>query len=137
MRFRKTVSCRRATHLPFQQRHALLATRFAPCRFSLPGYENGAQSVSLPADDTAIAAADSVELESEQANVSPEQQIETLALPRQPKYHLDLPRAIVGLVLGGTTAWYVARNTRGNSADDDETEQSDGGQNPTDQPDKK
>lgn len=97
--------------------------------FSLPGYENGAQSVSLPADDTAIAAADSVELESEQANVSPEQQIETLeaALASQ-NTTLIFQGAIVGLVLGGTTAWYVARNTRGSSADDDETEQLDGGQ---------
>jgi predicted CXXCH cytochrome family protein len=98
--------------------------------FSLPGYESGAKNVSLPAEDAAAGDAESAEAKPEVVRVSPEQQIETLeaALASQ-NTTLIFQGAIVGLVLGGTTAWYVARNTRGQSAEDEEeaVEQSDDG----------
>jgi predicted CXXCH cytochrome family protein len=97
--------------------------------FSLPGYENGAQSVSLPAAETVTEDVESAETEPVEQLISSEQKIETLeAALASHNTTLIFQGAIVGLVLGGTTAWYVARNTRGNSHDDeDETEQADGG----------
>lgn len=96
--------------------------------FSLPGYESGPQSVSLPADATAVPQEESAEAATdEEERLSPEQRIETLeaALASQ-NTTLIFQGAFVGLVLGGTTAWYVARNTRGNGGD--QLEQDDDGQ---------
>ena len=81
--------------------------------FSLPGFEDGAQNgtdgdVNLP---TVI----EEELNNgvEEEGLSPEQQVQALeaALASQ-NVTLIFQGGIVGLVLGGSTAWFVAQNIR-------------------------
>lgn len=90
--------------------------------FSLPGYEEGAsQAVAAHGDGDAPAAVageeeeqagESVAVE-EEPGLSPDQQIQTLeaALANQNATTL-FQGGLIGLVLGGSTAWIVANNTQ-------------------------
>ena len=83
--------------------------------FSLPGYENGAASAT--GDDTTFQVSDKTADEDAEPGgreeLSPEQRLQTLeaALASQ-NMSLLFQGAVVGLVLGGSTAWIVAQNVR-------------------------
>jgi hypothetical protein len=97
--------------------------------FSLPGYEAGAKAalengttegevapISLAFvggdgdDDTAV---------TEEEELSPEQQIQALETALASRnISLLFQGAIVGLVLGGTTAWFIAHNIRARDRED-------------------
>ena len=90
--------------------------------FSLPGYENGARVANgdtngeVPADE-GIASTPNTEavFPSILEGTNPEQQIQTLeaALASQ-NVTMIFQGGIVGLVLGGSTAWFIANNIRTN-----------------------
>lgn len=90
--------------------------------FSLPGYENGAKAANggqMSAEEEVTLAAETA---SEQEVLSPEQRLQTLeaALASQ-NLSLLFQGGVVGLVLGGSTAWIVANNVRkGREEDEDE-----------------
>lgn len=96
--------------------------------FSLPGYENGAAAASIHSTEVAAVAgelsdsAGSVEPEAE--GITPEQRLQALeaALASQ-NISLLFQGAIVGLVLGGSTAWVISQNIRRR---DDDKENGDG-----------
>ena len=83
--------------------------------FSLPGYENGAASAT--GDDTTFHVSDKAADEDAEPGgrevMSAEQRLQTLeaALASQ-NMSLLFQGAVVGLVLGGSTAWIVAQNVR-------------------------
>jgi predicted CXXCH cytochrome family protein len=85
--------------------------------FSLPGYENGA-SAAVTATITATAAiSESEMLHAEattlQSSLTSEQQIQALETALASRQMGNLFQGgLIGLVLGGSTAWFVARNTR-------------------------
>ena len=95
--------------------------------FSLPGYEHGAAAASEaagegeaaePADAETIQVADTTAAAIE---MSPEQRIQTLeASLASRNMALLFQGAIVGLVLGGSTAWLVAQNMKRNRTTNDE-----------------
>lgn len=95
--------------------------------FSLPGYEHGAKNG--PNSQVMADAGDEEPLEEEATEVveasvlSPEQQIQALesALASQ-NITLLFQGAIVGLVLGGSTAWIVANNVRTRKTKEKESE---------------
>ncbi len=96
--------------------------------FSLPGYEHGAanRDVDLVEVSAEAAEADALEAETEIAEatmLSPEQQVQALesALASQ-NITLLFQGAIIGLVLGGSTAWIVANNVRSRPQEDEEEE---------------
>lgn len=105
--------------------------------FSLPGYENGA-SMTLTEEITATRIVESELIhESIGTNVSGlsnEQRIQALEASLANRQFTTLFQGgVIGLVLGGTTAWFVAHNTRripGLPAEEEkkeEEEQADGG----------
>ena len=96
--------------------------------FSLPGYEQGAAAASEaagegeeaaePADAGTIQVADTTAAAIE---LSPEQRIQTLeASLASRNMALLFQGAIVGLVLGGSTAWLVAQNMKRNRTTNEE-----------------
>ena len=100
--------------------------------FSLPGYEHGAAAANgaAPAETDAvegetIAIADTTTAVSA-TELTPEQRIQTLeASLASRNVALLLQGAIVGLVLGGSTAWLVAHNMRRRVAADEMQETQD------------
>jgi len=82
--------------------------------FSLPGYEQGAKVANGAeptegAEPTPVAAASSPPTD----GATPEQQIQTLeAALASRNVTMIFQGGIVGLVLGGTTAWFIANNLR-------------------------
>lgn len=94
--------------------------------FTLPGYENGAKNangsqdsseeVEAPVDESAAQEGD--------PGLSPEQRLQTLeaALASQ-NVSILFQGGIVGLVLGGSTAWVVANNVRRGKKEDDNNDQ--------------
>jgi hypothetical protein len=101
--------------------------------FSLPGYEQGAAAANghgeattedgAPAEDAeaeTLAVADTTAVEAA-TELSPEQRIQTLeASLASRNMALLFQGAIVGLVLGGTTAWLVSQNMKRNRTTNDE-----------------
>lgn len=94
--------------------------------FSLPGYENGASAAtgeespdgqSMPAPE-----AETVEVSTAvETGLTPEQRVQTLeAALAGRNMGLLLQGAIVGLVLGGSTAWLVGQNMRRRREGNDE-----------------
>lgn len=84
--------------------------------FSLPGYENGAKAAAneTPADTTIeptpVAASESP---AEPTGSTPEQQVQALeAALANRNVTMIFQGGVVGLILGGTTAWFVANNLR-------------------------
>lgn len=82
--------------------------------FSLPGYENGAKAANggqISTDNEEVALV--TESAPEEEELSPEQRLQTLeaALASQ-NLSLLFQGGVVGLVLGGSTAWIVANNVR-------------------------
>lgn len=85
--------------------------------FSLPGYEDGAKAAhsegtppeeGTPAEEVATPAP-----EVEPSRTTPEQQIQTLeAALASRNVTMIFQGGVVGLILGGTTAWFVANNVR-------------------------
>jgi len=94
--------------------------------FSLPGYENGASAAngdrSMPED--AEAASEESGQDEEESGLSPEQRLQTLeaALASQ-NLSVLFQGGLVGLVLGGSTAWIVANNVRRGRKEDKEDDQ--------------
>lgn len=82
--------------------------------FSLPGYENGA-TAAINGDSHIQEVIDQTDMEpeTEEPEFSPEQRIQALetALASQ-NVTLIFQGGIVGLALGGSTAWIVANNSR-------------------------
>lgn len=101
--------------------------------FSLPGYEHGAAAANAGGEEAAegeaaaegaeaetIAVADTTAVEAA-TELSPEQRIQTLeASLASRNMALLFQGAIVGLVLGGTTAWLVSQNMKRNRMTNDE-----------------
>ena len=98
--------------------------------FSLPGYENGATGTYTGTDvisDTAIVEAAIADTLYEAAigeggeSLTPEQQIQALETALASRnITLLFQGGVVGLVLGGSTAWIVARNVRRAPGEDEE-----------------
>jgi hypothetical protein len=92
--------------------------------FSLPGYENGANGavVAEESDEEGEEIPDRKEVV-EEIDVSPEQKIQALETALANRNFTTLFQGgVVGLVLGGSTAWVVARNLRQQANDDEEFE---------------
>lgn len=83
--------------------------------FSLPGYEQGAKAANgSGAESPDIVSEQAEELAAEEEKgLSPEQRVQALetALANQ-NVTLLFQGGVVGLVLGGSTAWFVAHNVR-------------------------
>lgn len=86
--------------------------------FSLPGYEHGAAVANTEADETAedtelvTVLQGTVSLE-EPDELTPEQKVQTLeAALANRNLTLLFQGGVLGLVLGGSTAWFVANNVR-------------------------
>jgi hypothetical protein len=93
--------------------------------FSLPGYEHGAvaytEANGITTTITTETPHDGTVPEVE--TLTPEQQIQTLEATLASRNITTLFQgAIVGVVLGGSTAWIVARNVRRSPADENEEE---------------
>lgn len=81
--------------------------------FALPGYENGAATAATE-EITPTVTAEPIETAATTKNtLTPQQQIQTLeaALASQ-SMTLLFQGGVIGLVLGGTTAWFIAHNAR-------------------------
>ena len=93
--------------------------------FSLPGYEHGAKSANIEEGEVLASTEEgevTEEAEAEEpSELTPEQQIQTLeaAIASQNVTTL-FQGGIVGLVLGGTSAWFVASNIRQRRRDEEE-----------------
>jgi predicted CXXCH cytochrome family protein len=90
--------------------------------FSLPGYEHGAKA----GNDEAVEEAAPTLLQEEvvEEGLTPEQRVQALeaALANQ-NVTLLFQGGVVGLALGGTTAWFVAQNIRARQRKEDERDQ--------------
>ncbi len=91
--------------------------------FSLPGYENGAKNAHT-ADDEIEGESAGEDVESD---LQPEQHLEALETALASRNMSNIFQGgVVGIVLGGTTAWIVARNIRRlpekSNAEDEEDE---------------
>ena len=85
--------------------------------FSLPGYEHGAAVANVDGEsDGFVANADedsSEEASGETVELTPEQKLQTLeAALANRNVTLLFQGGVLGLVLGGSTAWFVANNVR-------------------------
>ena len=82
--------------------------------FSLPGYEHGAATASIdPASIDASATDQELEEPAEAVQLTPEQKIQTLeAALANRNITVLFQGGVLGLVLGGSTAWFVANNVR-------------------------
>ncbi|MCI0519360.1 MAG: hypothetical protein L0Z70_03795 [Chloroflexi bacterium] len=85
--------------------------------FSLPGYENGAGATLTAAITATAAISESHFLQAEaaaaQTSLTSEQQVQALETALASRQMGNLFQGgLIGLVLGGSTAWFVARNTR-------------------------
>lgn len=87
--------------------------------FALPGYENGAKAAANGEASPIAEAKPSTLLTVSESALSPEQQVQALetALASQSMTTL-LQGGIIGLVLGASTAWLVARNVRRGRAEE-------------------
>ena len=88
--------------------------------FSLPGYENGAKGGNDGEDELPTLIEQEASNSANEEGLSPEQQVQALetALASQ-NVTLIFQGGIVGLVLGGSTAWFVAQNIRAGRREDD------------------
>lgn len=82
--------------------------------FSLPGYEDGAKAGNGAASDGTNPTPEATsETPAQSVEVPPEQQIQTLeAALASRNVTMIFQGGVVGLVLGGMTAWFVANNLR-------------------------
>jgi hypothetical protein len=89
--------------------------------FSLPGYEHGAQAGNSGASDDVEAVPTLLQKEVVETGLSPAQRVQALeaALANQ-NMTLLFQGGVVGLALGGTTAWFVAQNVRARRREEDE-----------------
>jgi predicted CXXCH cytochrome family protein len=90
--------------------------------FAMPGYENGPKATA-GGEPTAVAEPPTL-LAVEDSSLSPDQQIQTLetALASQNVTTL-MQGGIVGLVLGASTAWFMAHNVRRRETEDEHGEE--------------
>jgi len=80
--------------------------------FSLPGYENGAEAAHQTDAESEEAEAPHVVAEAE-SDQHPEQRLEALETALASRNMSTIFQGgVIGIVLGGTTAWIVARNIR-------------------------
>ena len=85
--------------------------------FSLPGYENGANisqgDKQSSSEDTEIGAIEPEIPIEEQSSLTPEQRIEALETALASRSMTTIFQgSVIGIVLGGSTAWIIARNIR-------------------------
>jgi predicted CXXCH cytochrome family protein len=93
--------------------------------FSLPGYEHGAAAYTEANGITETLTTETYQAEAvaEVETLTPEQQVQTLEAALASRNITTLFQgAIVGVVLGGSTAWIVARNVRRAPVDENEEE---------------
>lgn len=89
--------------------------------FSLPGYENGTNGAEEAAETDDVEEEVVQEEAAREVEVSPEQKIQALETALANRNFTTLFQGgVVGLVLGGSTAWVVARNLRQHPEDEDE-----------------
>ena len=90
--------------------------------FSLPGYEHGAKAANGSGEEAEITPTLLTQSE-EEAGLSPEQQVQALeARIGSQNVTLLFQGAVIGLALGGTTAWFVAHNIRARREEDEHGE---------------
>lgn len=87
--------------------------------FSLPGYENGAAAANSqrtpypPAESQSTPATTSTPFSLLETGLTPEQRLQSLEAALASKRLTDLFQGgIIGLVLGSSTAWFIAQNVR-------------------------
>ncbi len=96
--------------------------------FSLPGYENGASSTSNGQAEGGEAGAESggarpLDISATESQVSSEQQVQALETALASSRVTSLFQgAVIGLVLGGSTAWIVGQNLRRKSEEDEDND---------------
>lgn len=93
--------------------------------FALPGYENGAKSANGEGESTVSTENERTTLRAaSDSQLSASQRIQALETALASRNLTSLLQgSIVGLVLGGTTAWFMAHNVRRRSAEGDDDEQ--------------
>jgi predicted CXXCH cytochrome family protein len=91
--------------------------------YSLPGYENGAKAASenqSESDETQPTEVSSVEEIHDTENLTPEQRAQALeASLASSRFSSLFQGGLIGLVLGGLTIYYVGKNTRRKTTDED------------------
>jgi len=82
--------------------------------FSLPGYEDGAAAANVNGEPASLAdGSEEVEAEETTEELSPEQKLQALeAALANRNVTLLFQGGVMGLVFGGSTAWFVANNVR-------------------------
>src|SRR5690606_35919052 len=89
--------------------------------FALPGYENGAAAAheTTPSDELTEPTPE-VDAAAATEGATPEQQIQALeAALANRNVTMIFQGGVVGLVLGGTTAWFIANNLRSARREDE------------------
>ncbi len=88
--------------------------------FHLPGYEDGAKAAHGSSDGEAELTPTLLKASTEEEGLTPEQQVQALeaALASQ-NVTLLFQGAVIGLALGGTTAWFVSQNIRARREEDE------------------
>ncbi len=89
--------------------------------FHLPGYEHGAKAAVSNTTEEVESAPTMLQQNIEEEGLTPEQQVQALeaALANQ-NVTLLFQGGVVGLTLGGTTAWFVAQNIRARRREEEE-----------------
>ena len=97
--------------------------------FSLPGYEDGAkigngEASGEGAEQTSVALEETIESNTVESTLSSEQRIQALeAALASTRLSTLFQGGIIGIVFGGITVYYLARNRRGQSTQETETDQ--------------
>jgi predicted CXXCH cytochrome family protein len=98
--------------------------------FSLPGYENGSKANAQKDEAESIAESSALRVSDNETGPLPEQRIQALEAALASRNMATLFQGgVIGLVLGGTTAWIVARNVRrlpGSSDEETEDDEEEG-----------
>jgi predicted CXXCH cytochrome family protein len=98
--------------------------------FSLPGYENGSRTTAQEDEGESIAELSILRVSDTETGPLPEQRIQALEAALASRNMATLFQGgVIGLVLGGTTAWIVARNIRrmpGSSEEETEDDEEEG-----------
>ena len=98
--------------------------------FSLPGYENGAKAGNGESQVTPEEQVDSeligVDYNPEESSLTADQQIQALeAKLSSNQLAIIFQGGVIGLVLGGSTAWFISQNARRNLKRDEDEETED------------
>ena len=99
--------------------------------FSLPGYEHGAAAATAEGETEGFVPTEAEDTITETAEtsveLSPEQKVQTLeAALANRNVTLLFQGGVIGLALGGSTAWFVANNVRQRREDEEDDDEQEG-----------